>query len=119
MAAPNQRKGQNQQNQQQNRQLQHKIQDPTGQQQHIHINCSNFKPEFSGKPAEDTEVHLLHSDDWMNAQHFIDDEKVKKICLTLLGEARLWFRSLEPLHNITWPELQILFRQRYSKVDNT
>ena len=31
----------------------------------------------------------------------------------------MWFQSLEPLHNITWPELQNLFRQRYSKVGNT
>ena len=54
-AAPNQRQGQNQQqNQPQN-------QDPAGQQQHLHINWSNFKPEFSGKPEEDAEAHLLHS----------------------------------------------------------
>ena len=27
------------------------IQDPAGpQQQHLHLNWSNFKPEFSGKP---------------------------------------------------------------------
>ena len=41
------------------------------------------------------------------------------LCLTLLGEARLWFQSLEPLNNVTWPELQNLFRQRYLKVGNT
>ena len=119
MAVPNQRQGQNQQNQQQNQQLQQQIQDPAGQQQHLHINWSNFKPEFSGKPDEDAEAHLLHSNDWMNAHHFIDGVKVQRFCLTLLGEARLWFQSLEPLHNITWPELQNLFRQRYSKVGNT
>ena len=39
-------------------------------------------------------------------------------CLTLLGEARLWYQSLEPI-NVDWPELQNLFRQRYSKVGNT
>ena len=56
-AAPNQRQGQNQQqNQQQN-------QDPAGRQQHLHINWSHFKPEFSGKPEEDAEAHLLHSND--------------------------------------------------------
>ena len=44
VAAPNQRQGQNQQNQQQNQQLQQQIQDPVGQQQHLHINWSNFKP---------------------------------------------------------------------------
>ena len=48
-AAPNQRQGQNQQ---QNQQQQN--QDVVGQQ-HLHINWSNFKPEFSGKPEEDAE----------------------------------------------------------------
>ena len=55
MATPNQRQGQNQQNQQ----LQQLIQDQVGQQQHLHINWSNFKQEFSGKPDEDAEAHLL------------------------------------------------------------
>ena len=32
-------------------------------QRHIHLNWSNFKPEFSGKPEEDTEAHLLCSND--------------------------------------------------------
>ena len=84
-AAPNQRQGQNQQqNQQQN-------QDPTGQQQHLHINWSNFKPEFSGKPEEYAEAHLLCSYDWMNAHHFVNGVNIQRFCLTLLGEARLWF----------------------------
>ena len=55
----------------------------------------------------------------MNAHHFINGIKVQRFCLTLLGEARLWFQSLEPLNNTNWPELQNLFRQRYSKLDNT
>ena len=55
----------------------------------------------------------------MNAHHFIDGVKVQRFCLTLLGEAILWFQSLEPPHNITWPKLQNLFKQRYSKVGNT
>ena len=54
-AAPNQRQGQNQQQNQE-----------VAGQQHLHINWSNFKPEFSGKP-EDAEAHLLCSNDWMNA----------------------------------------------------
>ena len=54
----------------------------------------------------------------MNAHHFVDGVKVQRFCLTLLGEAWLWFQSLEPLNNITWPESQNLFRQRYSKVGN-
>ena len=50
----------------------------------------------------------------MNAHHFIDNVKVQRFCLTLLEEARLWFQSLEPSDNITGPQLQNLFRQRYS-----
>ena len=50
-AVPNQRQGQNQQ-QQQN-------QDPAGQQHKL----VNFKQEFSGKPEEDAETHLLCSND--------------------------------------------------------
>ena len=84
-------------------------------QQHLHINWSNFKPEFSGKPEEDAEAHLLCSNDWINAHHFDEDTEVQKFCLTLLGEARLWYYSLEPLGDTTWAQLQNLLRQRYSK----
>ena len=59
IAAPNQRQGQNQQQNQQQQQNQ----DPVGQQQDLHINWSNIKPEFSGKPDEDVEAHLLCSND--------------------------------------------------------
>ena len=31
----------------------------------------------------------------------------------------MWFQSLEPLENTTWPPLQNLFWQRYSKLGNT
>ena len=64
------------------------------------------------------EAHLLYSNDWMNAHHFNEDVKVQRFFLTLLGEARLWFQSIEPLENTTWPQLQNLFRQRYSKLGN-
>ena len=112
-AAPNQRQGQNQhQNQQQQNE------DAVGQQ-HLHINWSSFKPEFSGITEEDAEAHLLCSNDWMNAHCFNDDVKVQRLCLTLLGETRLWFQSLEPLGNTPWPQLQNLFRQRYLKLGIT
>ena len=100
------------------RQEQHQHQDAAGQQ-HLHINWSNFKPEFSGKPEEDAEAHLLCFNDWINAHHFEEEVKVQRFCLALLGEARLWFQSLESLENTTWPQLQNLFRQRYSKLGNT
>ena len=107
-AAPNWRQGQEQ--------PQH--QDAVGQRP-LHINWSNFKPEFSGKPEEDAEAHLLCLNNWMNAHHFDEDTKVQRFCLTLLGEARLWYHSLEPLGDTTWAQLQNLFRQRYSKLGNT
>ena len=107
-AAPNQRQGQDQ--------PQHQ---DAARQRHIHLNWSSFKPEFSGKPEEDAEAHLLHSNDWMDAQHFNEDIKVQRFCLMLLGEARLWYHSLEPLRDTTWAQLQNLFRQRYSKLGNT
>ena len=42
----------------------------------------------------------------MNAHRFEEEVKVQRFCLTLLGEARLWFHSLEPLENTTRPQLQ-------------
>ena len=65
-------------------------QDAAGQR-HLHLNWSNFKPEFSGKAEEDAEAHLLCSNDWMNAHRFDENIKVQRFCLTLLGEARLWY----------------------------
>ena len=85
-AAPNQGQGQDQ--------PQH--QDAAGQR-HLQLNWSKFEPEFSEKPEEDAEAYLLCSNDWMNAHHFDEDIKVQRFCLTLLGEARLWYQSLEPL----------------------
>ena len=55
----------------------------------MHFNWSYLKPEFSGKPDDNVEAHLLHTNDWMNAHHFIKGVKVQRLCLTLLGEARL------------------------------
>ena len=54
----------------------------------------------------------------MNTHCFIDGVKVQGFSLTLLGEARLWYHSLE-LINVDWPEVQNVFRQKYSKVGNT
>ena len=88
-------------------------------QRHIHLNWSNLKPEFSGKPEEDAEAPLLHSNDCMDVHHYNEDIKVQKFCLTLLGEVRLWYHSLEPLGETTWAQLQNLYRQRYSKLGNT
>ena len=54
----------------------------------------------------------------MNARHFTEGVKVQRYCLTLSGEARLWYHSLEPI-NVGWQGLQNLFSQQYSKISNT
>ena len=82
------------------------------------VNWSNFKPEFTGKPEEDTEVHLLCTNDWMWTHNFEENVKVQRFCLTLLGEARPWYETLN-LNNIAWLELQNAFRQQSSKLGNT
>ena len=61
-------------------------------------------PEFSGKPEEDAESHLLSTRDWMEAHNFPGGEKVRCFRVTLIGEARLWYESLAPLDN-DWPTL--------------
>ena len=87
-------------------------------QQPMHMNWSHFKPEFSGKPDEDVEAHLLRTNDWMNTHDFLEAVKVQRFCLTLVGEARNWYATLE-LVAMMWPELQNMFRHQYSKIGNT
>ena len=89
-----------------------------GQQVHMCMNWSHLKPEYSGKPKEGVEAHLLRTNDWMNTHDFPDDVKVQRFCLTLMGEARLWYALLEPIV-ITWQELQHQFSRQYSKLGNT
>ena len=67
------------------------------------------KPEFSDKPEEDAESHLLSTRNWMEAHNFPEGEKVRHFCVTLIGEARLWYESLALLDN-DWPALQNKFR---------
>ena len=51
------------------------LQAPQGQQ-FAHLNWSNFKPEFSGKPNEDAEAHLL-------CMHFVDGIRVQRFSHTV------------------------------------
>ena len=44
--------------------------------------------------------------------------KAQRFCLTLVGEARNWYATLE-LVVMTWPELQNMFMHQYSKIENT
>ena len=82
------------------------------------LNWSHFKPEYSGKPDKDVEAHLLRMNNWMDTHKFPDQVKVQRFCLTLVGEARLWNKSLR-LINVDWAGLQNIFRQQYSKIGNT
>ena len=88
------------------------------QQTHGVLNWSHFKLEFSGKPEEDAEAHLLKTNDWMKTHNFPEEVKVQRFCLTLIGEVRLWYESLRPIV-IDWQGLQDSFRQQYSKIGNT
>ena len=54
----------------------------------------------------------------MDTHKFPDQVKVQTFCLTLIGEARLWYKSLRPV-NSDWVSLQNLFRQQYSKIGTT
>ena len=76
--------------------------DPMANQQQL--NLSYFKPEFSGKP-EDAEAHLLRTNDWMETHNFSDDAKVRRFCLTLMGEARLGYETLGAAQ-LDWAALQ-------------
>ena len=78
------------------------------------LNWSYFKPEFSGKTKKEATAHLLKTNDWMETQNFPEDTKVRRFCLTLTGEARLWYESIRPIE-MDWGVLQEHFRQQYSK----
>ena len=84
----------------------------------IYQNWIVKKPEFSGKPEEDAESHLLSTRDWIETHNFPEGEKVRCFRVTLIGEARLWYESLALLDN-DWPTLQNKFRWQYSKIGNT
>ena len=84
------------------------------------LNWSHFKPDFSGKPEEDAEVHLLRTNDWMTTHDSPEDQKVRRFCLTLSGEARLWYETLNTQQQqLNWAGLQEKFRKQYSKFGNT
>ena len=72
------------------------------------LNWCYFKPEFSGKPEEDAEEHLLRTNNWMETHNFPDDQKVRRFCLTLMGEARLWYETLGTAQ-LDWETLRDCF----------
>ena len=93
-------------------------QKPIQHVQHMpQLNWLHFKPGFLGKP-EDAEAHLLRMSDWMDTHQFQEGVKIQRFCLTLIGETRLWYESLRPIH-VDWLGLQNQFRKQYSKIGNT
>ena len=82
------------------------------------LNWSYFKPVFSGKPEEDAEEHFLWTNDWMETHNFPDDRKVRRFCLTLIGEDRLWHETLGTVQ-LDWQALRDCFCQQYSKCGST
>ena len=56
----------------------------------------------------------------MTTHDFPNDQKVRRFCLTLLGEARLWYETLNTQQQqLDWEGLQEHFRKQYSKFGNT
>ena len=56
----------------------------------------------------------------MTTHDFPDDQKVRRFCLTLSGEARLWYETLNiQQQQLNWKGLQNRFGQQYSKFGNT
>ena len=48
------------------------------------------------------------------------NQKVRRFCLTLSGEARLWYKALAAQQQqLDWAGLQEFFRQQYFKFGNT
>ena len=54
----------------------------------------------------------------MDTHAFQEGVKVQQFCLTLVGEARLWYESFRPIA-LDWNGLQNQFSQQYSKIGNT
>ena len=64
------------------------------------------------------EAHLLRTNDWIETHNFPNDQKVRRFCLTLTGEARLWYETLGAAQ-LDWEALQDCFQQQYPKFGNT
>ena len=70
------------------------------------------------KPDKDAESHLLCSNDWMNSQGIVEEEKCAWFCLTLVGDAHLWYDPIQLTYN-DWLNLQKLFCWQFSKLGHT
>ena len=55
------------------------------------MNWSSFKAEFSGKPEEDPEAHILRTIDWMDTHNLPPGQRAQRLPLILVGQVRLWY----------------------------
>ena len=53
----------------------------------------------------------------METHVFPEMEKIQRFCVTLVGEAWLWYASLRPIA-VDWNGMQDQFREQYSKIGN-
>ena len=60
----------------------------------------------------------MNSNDWMNSQGIAEDAKCGRFCLTLGGDAHLWYEFVTPVGN-DWNNLQRCFCRQFSKVGQT
>ena len=54
----------------------------------------------------------------MDTHAFLEGVKVQRFCLTLVGDARLWYESLRPIA-LDWNGFKTQFKQQYSKIEIT
>ena len=91
------------------------VQDPVQQSQvqvkpgQPPLNWSYFKPKFSGKPEEDAEAHLLKTNNLRGTHNCPDEANVQRFCLSLTGDVRLWYESIQPIV-VDWQGLQDQFK---------
>ena len=77
-----------------------------------------FKPEISGKPEEDPEVHIPRKVDWMDTYNLAAGERVQRFPSPLLGEAQLGYQFKHAFQG-NWVELKEIFKTKFSKIGNT
>ena len=61
---------------------------------HTFLTGQTLSQNFQGKPEEDAEAHLLHSNDWMEA-HYFDFVKMAVLCVSCMaktGQRKFNFR---------------------------
>ena len=61
----------------------------------VHVKC----PICSANESDDVESHLLCSKELMDSQGIVDEGKCVRFCLTIEGDACLWYESITPVGN--------------------